>query len=352
MMNLNIGKTIKRLRREHDVTQEKLADYLGITYQAVSKWESGTACPDIALIVPLANFFGVSIDTLFDHQSDESELKISEYMKQIEECWQSGDVNRKYEIAKQAVEEFPKNHKLLRELAYAEQFYFTDDDKLKYQLEEDAIKHCELILEDCNIDYCIESAKQILCILLPTHNRREEAIALAKDDDGLLRWCLEGGDELRKLNQRAIERHMENLASALAFDAPARPNQERIIAINMANQIYQMVIGDGNYLFYHCRLFFNYMILARLYCYENDLPEAIHCLQKSLYHARENDKLKEQTSAEFHYTYFLNDMLTYTNDHISRIGTTTSVDELKEFVQIQEVFKKLYDMEEFKTLFD
>ena len=62
---MKIGKIIKKLRKERDISQEKLADYLGISYQAISKWENGTSLPDITLIVPLANFFCVSADELF-----------------------------------------------------------------------------------------------------------------------------------------------------------------------------------------------------------------------------------------------------------------------------------------------
>ena len=61
---LKIGEKIKELRKAQDVTQEKLADYLNISYQAVSKWENGLALPDITLIPALAGFFGVSADYL------------------------------------------------------------------------------------------------------------------------------------------------------------------------------------------------------------------------------------------------------------------------------------------------
>ena len=54
---LKIGENIKELRKAQDVTQEKLADYLNISYQAVSKWENGLALPDITLRPQLANFF-------------------------------------------------------------------------------------------------------------------------------------------------------------------------------------------------------------------------------------------------------------------------------------------------------
>ena len=71
-MDLSIGKVIRRLRSEHSVTQEELAEYLGISYQAVSKWETGTTMPDITLLPKLAAFFGARIDELFsvDHEDE------------------------------------------------------------------------------------------------------------------------------------------------------------------------------------------------------------------------------------------------------------------------------------------
>jgi len=62
---MNIGKNIKYLRQHKNVTQEHLAEHLGISYQAVSKWETETNTPDIALLPLIAQFFKVSMDTLF-----------------------------------------------------------------------------------------------------------------------------------------------------------------------------------------------------------------------------------------------------------------------------------------------
>ena len=50
-----IGNKIKRLRKKHNVNQDELAKYLNVSFQAVSKWENGTAYPDITLIPALAN---------------------------------------------------------------------------------------------------------------------------------------------------------------------------------------------------------------------------------------------------------------------------------------------------------
>ena len=62
---INIGKNIKSFRRRCGFTQAYLAERLGISVQAVSKWENGTSMPDIMLLPEIARAFGVSIDELF-----------------------------------------------------------------------------------------------------------------------------------------------------------------------------------------------------------------------------------------------------------------------------------------------
>ena len=63
-MNQILGNNIMILRKENGLTQEQLANGLGISYQAVSKWETGNACPDISMLPLLADMFSVSVDQL------------------------------------------------------------------------------------------------------------------------------------------------------------------------------------------------------------------------------------------------------------------------------------------------
>ena len=65
-MSLDIGKQIKSLRLEKGVTQEELANNLGVSYQAVSKWENEVTAPDIQLLPTISVYFGVTIDELFE----------------------------------------------------------------------------------------------------------------------------------------------------------------------------------------------------------------------------------------------------------------------------------------------
>ena len=70
---MKIGENIRALRLQKGLTQEQVAQQLGVTYQAVSKWENGTNTPDIGLLPEIAKLFGVMIDALF-HQDAISPL--------------------------------------------------------------------------------------------------------------------------------------------------------------------------------------------------------------------------------------------------------------------------------------
>ncbi len=63
---------LSTLRKKNHLTQEQLADRLGLTFQAVSKWENGLSCPDISLLPELAGIFGVTVDDLFRENAAET----------------------------------------------------------------------------------------------------------------------------------------------------------------------------------------------------------------------------------------------------------------------------------------
>ena len=64
--NMTLGENITKFRKQKRMTQQMLADSLGVTFAAVSKWERGVATPDLDLIISMATIFLVSIDTSID----------------------------------------------------------------------------------------------------------------------------------------------------------------------------------------------------------------------------------------------------------------------------------------------
>ena len=92
---MEIGNKIKVLRRKAGITQEELGSRLNVSAQSVSKWETGTAMPDITLLPLLSREFGVSIDELFDLTHAEKLQRIENRMEQEEEL--PPDIFREYE---------------------------------------------------------------------------------------------------------------------------------------------------------------------------------------------------------------------------------------------------------------
>lgn len=66
---MTIGENIAKLRRERGMTRESLAEIMGVSPQTISKWENNATCPDVMLLPVLADYFGVTVDTLYGRQS-------------------------------------------------------------------------------------------------------------------------------------------------------------------------------------------------------------------------------------------------------------------------------------------
>lgn len=83
-MHIYLGENLKNLRRKKNLTQEKLADFLGVSFQAVSKWERGDTYPDISMLPEIADFFKISVDELLGVNRAENEKEITEKLKEYD----------------------------------------------------------------------------------------------------------------------------------------------------------------------------------------------------------------------------------------------------------------------------
>lgn len=75
---MNFSENLQKLRKEKNISQEKLAEELNVSRQTVGKWENGVSCPEAECLVEISDFFGVSIDTLLkgtvpEHNETEQE---------------------------------------------------------------------------------------------------------------------------------------------------------------------------------------------------------------------------------------------------------------------------------------
>ena len=103
-MKLAISRTIRRLRKEKDITQEALAAALGVTSQSVSRWENDAAYPDMELIPAIANYFGVTTDVLFGMDEETKEYRLVQYQERYQEA---RTLEEEIRIVREAVKEVP-----------------------------------------------------------------------------------------------------------------------------------------------------------------------------------------------------------------------------------------------------
>lgn len=289
-MNLSIGTKIKQLRRENDVTQEKLADYLNISYQAISKWETGSALPDITMVIPIANFFGITMDELFDMDTQRQEQEIENLLKEKMRLDNKGLRKESEELMRNAVQKYPSNYNLLLQYAYA-----LDNDK-----SDEKISVCERILDDCTDNNIRSGAIQILTFTYRDLDNEEKAIEYANKADGLyvckeilLSLAYTNEEAKTKTVQQTNLHMMDLLLERIVFSITYDNIDDRIFAIETAIKMWKLLIYDGNYLFYHERLYLYHKLLAGLHAQKQNKSKVIEHLKLSKYHAVKYETIPE-----------------------------------------------------------
>lgn len=124
-MKLNIGNKIRCLRHEKDITQEEFAEFLGVACQSVSRWENSICYPDIELIPVIAEFFGVTVDSLMGVDEAVEKEKIAEYLDQFQEAVSQGRIDDCIAVARKGTAEYPNNFELLNKLRLQEGLRLT-----------------------------------------------------------------------------------------------------------------------------------------------------------------------------------------------------------------------------------
>ena len=114
-MSIKLGKKIRELRKAKNISQEVLAQYLGVSSQAISKWENETAMPDVMLIPAIASFFDVSTDDLFDYNRLEAERKVAEICEKAYE-FRFSDPAKSETILREGLKQYPGNDIILNNI--------------------------------------------------------------------------------------------------------------------------------------------------------------------------------------------------------------------------------------------
>lgn len=228
---MNIGEKIKDFRKNCGLTQEKLADFLNVSCQAVSKWECGIACPDLSLIGPMARLFSCSADELLGLNRDADEALRAEFdtaclAYTVERAKGPEEHKKAYHLASEAVREYPGDFRYLLWLADAEyDLAMEPDDSEEYFTEmiDNAMRHYNLVIENCDDPKIQNRAIWGMIRALNDFGRTEEALWYAecaypekqeKTRDDAIDLCLAGEERLRhrqKMVDDAVTRLLQEI---------------------------------------------------------------------------------------------------------------------------------------------
>lgn len=106
---MKIGATIAALRKARGATQEQLAQAVGVSTPAVSKWETGATCPDIALLCPIARFLGATVDQLLSFQSELSEEEVRSLNQEMKDAFERAGFDAFAEKCEALLHQYPNS---------------------------------------------------------------------------------------------------------------------------------------------------------------------------------------------------------------------------------------------------
>ena len=282
-MQLNLGNNIRQLRRRDKRTQEALAEALGVTSQAVSRWESGGSYPDMNLIPSIANFFGVSIDELFGYEGERTR-RIDALAAEIDRMNHLNNgkdvcITECISMARSALVEFPGNERLMLSLAsalykagyvrYGECHYIDEDGYSVYDVNKhksyeewlEAIPLYEKVLQTLPLGKLRDRATEELAQLYLNLGDYEKGVALAEQAPDMwnsrefLRAYACDGKQYVKAHSELLLKTVRACAAFIVKinigDQQHLSAHEKAENIASAIHLFEVVCPDGNFGCHH-----------------------------------------------------------------------------------------------------
>ena len=309
-----IGENIKKLRREKELTQETLADFLGVTFQSVSKWERGESYPDITLLPAIASFFDVSYDELLGFDEAFKEKKVQEYIDEYNNM-RLKDSPYAYEMMSKAVKEIPGDFRLI--VRYLEVLLMTKSNinSDSEQILEEVEKTYGSIIRYCTNDTIRMWAKRLVCMYYNTLSHKtqkkkytDKMLEMAKEmpkmtdcGDYLMTIINLPDDEHYDACREAFDSEMLLLMSTVSNQIHYKKHFSPEYEIAAKERIIKMIetfYDDGNYGSCYRSMIYAWGDLGRTYFENGDSSNALKYLEKCASEAKKHDEMPEETTHE------------------------------------------------------
>ncbi len=299
---MELGKVIKKVRLEKKLTQEDLANAIGVSVQAVSRWETNVSYPDITLIPAIANYLNISADELFDIKLEERKIKIKKILDLDDEYTKVFELEKSLNLINESLKEYPNDEHLLLRLSrnYHNQILLLKDrdgyEEKSLELRKKIIEVTTKILEIAKSDWIRDTARGVLCTSYPylgeegkvkAKEMALETTSIFNSKEMLLEGILEG-EEQRKQVVSNILNCLQIIRRSMSYRICdfLDDTNEKINIFKKIIEISKIIIGDNLY-YYHLPLSNWTFKIAELYAELKDEENTLQYLKESSKHARE-----------------------------------------------------------------
>ena len=298
-----IAATIREQRRRLHLTQEALAERIGVSFQVVSKWECGGAIPDIETLIQLANFFDISTDTLLGVDIAKKQEKINAILAEYNRLSNLGKDKEKFDYICTAYREFPGDNRILDKYLWSLCYDPYHEYRGLLVHEEEITALCTRVMNECVDDEVRYSAISLLCGLYRDKGdltRAKEMIArLPREMQGEETECLyERGKSEEWWS--AVRANVSDLTSTLyvklrnqALYASAS-HEEHIRLLHKAEALLNIIYDEGDYGFANYHLGELYQWIANRYRMMGDDEHCAEYLTRGLEFVHAYDTLPEE----------------------------------------------------------
>lgn len=292
---MSVGTTIKKLRREREITQEQLAEYLGISASAVSQWESEKSCPDISQLPILANIFNVTTDEILSVNIRSNEEKIEKISKEAWDLSNVGMKDKAIEILEAGLYEFPNSHKFMMDLAditFCSAFRCGAD---KEKMLDKALALSKKVLEE-STDIELKARAISTCVDVHTrHGNLQEAErhammipAMSRND---LLVHIYKGNRLAELYKKSmVHEQLTNglyYAECLAeitddYGHELYTDDEKLAIYQKILDVYEIIFEDGDYDFFYQFPTSIHSSMAMIHAKRGNKDETLYHIEKAI----------------------------------------------------------------------
>lgn len=303
---LKLGENLKKYRINRELTQEQLADVLGVSAQAVSRWENGTTYPDITLLPTIASYFDISIDEIIGFDTTRKEERIKAILKENRIFHSNGETRKSIELLRQSLTEFPNESRLLYCLAqslYSLHFQsgemFPDEHKRNAAAEAIELLKKALHYADEKFDEggCCRQLLVFNYLAIGEHEKAKEAALkapfLPSCREMLLPQTLQGHEAMEEYQKNILYFMMGLYHNISDLRLCGEYSDEQKIEISLMADRLLLMIGGENSGFH--QLFSNALQILKLYIKMEDKECTIEYLEKALQYADNCEKRPDRT---------------------------------------------------------